>query len=290
MKKKFCRWQNLDNGVIILLFWKETIFMNKKILSALLVCVALFAPMTTCAAAEATPPILSVSGSGRVQSAPDQAAITLGVVTRAETAGEAQQENAAKATAIRSALTALGIEERDIKTEDYSFRPEYSRERNERNTIVGYTASNTIRVRVRDVALVGDVVDAVLANGANTIHSLDFSIRDTDALRKKALESAVKDARQGGHYRKRPRQIYRRRASCDGKHGDVPAAPEQHDDEEHGRCGGVYADRRGHAVADRGRAYRVHSLSLTSWKRKHLASLRLSICAASRCSASSAST
>ncbi len=169
--------------------------MNKKILSALLVCVSLFAPMTTCAAAEATPPILSVSGSGRVQSAPDQAAITLGVVTRAETAGEAQQENTAKATAIRSALTALGIEERDIKTEDYSFRPEYSRERNERNTIVGYTASNTIRVRVRDVALVGDVVDAVLANGANTIHSLDFSIRDTDALRKKALESAVKDAR-----------------------------------------------------------------------------------------------
>ena len=40
-----------------------------------------------------------------------------------------------------------------------------------------------------------DVVDAVLANGANTIHSLDFSIRDTDALRKRALESAVKDAR-----------------------------------------------------------------------------------------------
>ena len=161
--------------------------------AAVMLCFALFAPMTA-QAAEAQPPILSVSGSGMVQGAPDQAAITLGVVTRAETAGEAQQENAAKAAAIRSALANLGVEDADAKTEDYNFRPEYSREAGER-TVVGYTASNVIRVKVRNVALVGDVVDAALANGANTIHSLDFSIRDTDALRKRALESAVKDAR-----------------------------------------------------------------------------------------------
>ena len=168
--------------------------MNKKFFpAALLCCAALLAPITAQAAEE--PPILSVSGSGMVQGAPDQASVMLGVVTHAETAGEAQQENAAKATAIRAALSALGIEDKDVKTEEYIFRPEYSRETNERNVIVGYTASNTIRVQVRDVSIVGDVVDAVLANGANTIHSLDFSIRDTNGLRRKALESAVKDAR-----------------------------------------------------------------------------------------------
>ena len=160
--------------------------------AVLLGCAALFIPITAQAAEE--PPILSVSGSGMVQGAPDQATITLGVITRAETAAEAQQENAVKATAIRNALTALGIEDSDVKTEEYNFRPEYSREGVER-IVSGYTASNTMRVRVRNVAIVGDVVDAVLANGANTIHSLDFSIRDTDALRKRALESAVKDAR-----------------------------------------------------------------------------------------------
>ena len=152
--------------------------------AAVMLCLALFAPMKACAAAEAQPPILSVSGSGMVQGAPDQAAITLGVVTRA-----------AKASAIRSALTALGVEDADVKTEDYNFRPEYSREAGERSVVVGYTASNVIRVKVRNVALVGDVVDAALANGANTIRSLEFSIRDTDALRKRALESAVKDAK-----------------------------------------------------------------------------------------------
>ncbi len=163
--------------------------------AAMLLCCALFTPMTDCAAAEPDLPILSVSGSGMVQGTPDQAAVTLGIVTRAETAGEAQQENAAKATAIRNALAALGIEDKDIKTEDYNFSPEYSRERNERGVIIGYTASNTIRVKVRNVALAGDVVDAALASGANTVRSLDFSIRDTDGLRRRALESAVKDAR-----------------------------------------------------------------------------------------------
>ncbi|MBP5199715.1 MAG: SIMPL domain-containing protein [Schwartzia sp.] len=168
---------------------------TKFFAAVLLLCFALVAPLTDCAAAEAEPPILSVSGSGTVRSVPDQAAVTLGVVTRAETAGEAQQENAAKASAVKDALIALGIEENDIKTEEYRFNPEYSRERNERHVVVGYTASNVIRVKVRDVAIVGDVVDAALASGANTVHSLDFSIRDTEGLRKKALESAVKDAR-----------------------------------------------------------------------------------------------
>lgn len=167
---------------------KVRLFLSAVLLS----CAALFTPITAQAAEE--PPILSVSGSGMVQGAPDQAAITLGVVTQAETAAEAQQENAVKATEIRNALTALGIEDSDIKTEEYNFRPEYSREGVER-VVVGYTASNTMRVRVRNVAVVGDVVDSVLTNGANTIHSLDFSIRDTDELRKRALESAVKDAR-----------------------------------------------------------------------------------------------
>ena len=161
---------------------------------ALFCCFAFLMPLTTCAAAEELP-ILSVSGNGMVQSAPDQAAVTMGLVTRAETAGDAQQENAIKATAIRNALIEIGIEEKDIKTDEYSFKPEYSRERNERNIIVGYTASNTIRVHVRNVALASDVIDAALSNGANTVYSLDFSIRDTDALRKKALENAVKDAR-----------------------------------------------------------------------------------------------
>ncbi len=160
-----------------------------------LLCLLMVAAMPVCGAAEPELPILSVSGSGTVFGTPDQAEVTIGVVTHAATGGEAQQDNAVVSADVRNALMSLGIAEQDIKTEDYSFRPEYSREKNERNAVTGYTVSNMIRVRVRDVAIAGEVIDAALSNGANTIRSLEFSIGDTDALRKEALENAVKDAK-----------------------------------------------------------------------------------------------
>ncbi|MBR1886779.1 MAG: SIMPL domain-containing protein [Schwartzia sp.] len=170
--------------------------MNKKFFpAALLCCAALFVPIPA-QAADQELPILSVSGSGVVQGTPDQATVTLGVVTRRKTAGDAQQENAAKAAAIHRALIAFGIDGDDIMTEDYSFRPEYNHDKSGRTSIVGYTASNTVRVKVRDVDLVGGVIDAALDKGANMVRSLDFSIRDMDALRREALEQAVEDARE----------------------------------------------------------------------------------------------
>lgn len=147
-------------------------------------------------AAERPVPTISVNGAGVVMGVPDQAAVTLGVVTHAGTAGAAQTQNMAAARAIRDAVEALGVRRRDIQTQNYSFHPDYSRERNDGREIVGYTVSNTVLIRLDDVEMVGPVIDAALANGANTVDSLDFSIRDTRGLRREALAAAVKDARE----------------------------------------------------------------------------------------------
>ncbi len=147
-------------------------------------------------AAERPLPTISISGEGVVMGAPDRAAITLGVVTHAGTAEAAQTQNMAAARAIRDAVEALGVNRRDIQTQNYSFHPEYSRERNAGREIVGYTVSNTVLVRLDNVELVGQVIDAALSNGANTVDSLDFSIRDTKGLRREALAAAVRDARE----------------------------------------------------------------------------------------------
>ena len=151
---------------------------------------------STAYAAEQQPPILSINGSGSVESAPDQADLSLGVVTHATNAEDAQALNAKAATGIRNALASLGIADRDIRTEDYSFRPDYDRSDKHYNEITGYTVSNTVKVRINDLELVGQVIDAALANGANNVNSLDFSIRDTKALRRDALTAATKDARE----------------------------------------------------------------------------------------------
>ncbi len=162
-------------------------------LFALFMMLALAAPK---ALAAENPPMISVDGRGAVEAAPDQADITLGVVTRAEAAEEAQAENRAAVGRVLRALKELGLDERDIKTDDYAFRPDYRHTEDGQSVAVGYTASNMIRVRIQDLALVGPTVDAALANGANTVHALDFSVRDTDALRRAALGAAVRDAKE----------------------------------------------------------------------------------------------
>lgn len=155
-------------------------------------------PRASVEAAEAmsAAPSLSVSGHGSVQGVPDQATIALGVTTHATAAQEAQETNASASQRIRAALAAFDLEARDIQTQNYHFGPEYSYEDAQRGTILGYTVNHTLLVRIEDITRIGEIIDAALANGANNVTDLTFSIRDPRALRQEALTSAVKDARE----------------------------------------------------------------------------------------------
>ena len=147
-------------------------------------------------AAEQTVPILSIDGSGKSTASPDQAFISLGVITQAPEAQDAQSQNSAIANAIQASLSEIGIPEKCIQTRNYSFQILYSHERGHQDEITGYTVNNTVTVEVNDVSLVGKVIDAALSNGANRVSSLTFNIRDTKQLRKEALSNAIKDARE----------------------------------------------------------------------------------------------
>ncbi|MBQ1913988.1 MAG: SIMPL domain-containing protein [Selenomonadaceae bacterium] len=141
------------------------------------------------------PPLLSVNGQGMAQAAPDEAVVTISVTNHASDAKTAQQVNVSKASAIQNAIKGLGIEDKDIQTRNYSFYPTYSSEKGHENEINGYQASNSILVTIHDLGLVGQVIDTALGHGANQISSLDFRIRNTEKLRKEALTSAIRDAR-----------------------------------------------------------------------------------------------
>lgn len=174
--------------------------MKRIFLLGVVVLLAMIAvlPRATVEAAEsmAAEPSLSVSGHGSVQGVPDQATIALGVTTHAVAAQEAQETNASASQRIRSALGAFGIEARDIQTQNYHFSPEYSYEDAQRGTITGYTVNHTLLVRIEDITMIGEIIDAALTNGANNVTDLTFSIRDQRPLRREALTAAVKDARE----------------------------------------------------------------------------------------------
>ena len=152
-------------------------------------------PQETQAAEQPARPTLSVEGTGEANAAPDQATVAIGITTHAADAAKAQNDNAWTAAQIQNAIAALGIDAKDIQTQNYSFRPTYRTEENRRSEINGYTVDNTVLVCVRDIKLTGKVVDAALSHGANEISSLSFTASDARALRKVALKNAIADAR-----------------------------------------------------------------------------------------------
>lgn len=140
---------------------------------------------------------ISVTGTGVVKAKPDRAVLSLSVVTQAESAGEAISENADKMDRVIKAIRNVGILENQTETSAYSLNPiwEYPKEGGSPR-IVGYTCSNTLRVTVKNLDKVGEVIDAAVAAGANQVSSLQFTISD-EAMRQlglNALSLAVKDA------------------------------------------------------------------------------------------------
>lgn len=143
------------------------------------------------------PPQITISGRGEVRVAPDLATVMVGVQTRAQTAVEATAENSRKQKAVIDAIRAKGVAAAQISTSSFSVQPEtqYDPQRQSAPKITGYQVSNVVTVELRQVDLVGAVLDAALGAGANQVHSLSYSVAHPDSARRAALGQAVGRAR-----------------------------------------------------------------------------------------------
>ena len=143
------------------------------------------------------PPIpqINISSRGDVKVSPDRANIQIAVQTRAATAAQAAAENANKQKAVIDALRALGLRASEISTVGYSVNPEHRYEPNREPVVIGYTVTNTVSVDVRDLSLVGRIIDTAIAKGANLITSLNFYAANTGAARREAIAIAIQKAR-----------------------------------------------------------------------------------------------
>lgn len=149
-----------------------------------------------------------VNATAQVRRAPDQAVISLAVETPAPTAAEASRQNAERMTAVIEALRRLGIEREDIQTRRVELMPRYeAMDRRmpepmppdrmpQEPRIVGYIAVNQVVVTVDDIGLVGRVVDAGVAAGANRVTGIHFQLREPEAAYHEALRLAVQKARR----------------------------------------------------------------------------------------------
>ncbi|HEY0099392.1 MAG TPA: SIMPL domain-containing protein [Pyrinomonadaceae bacterium] len=135
-----------------------------------------------------------VSGDSLVQARPDTAMISVAVVTQAQTALAAQQENARRSEAMVRALKSAAGAGAEVETSGYSLQPQYTYRENQQPLIRGYEARNTVSVTLGDLTKVGPVIDAATAAGANNIDHLAFTLRRDEPARDEALGKATREA------------------------------------------------------------------------------------------------
>jgi uncharacterized protein len=166
-----------------------------RLIQALTLSAILALPMAAPARAEATVPTITVTGTGTSQAAPDMATLMIGVTTQGDTAAVALAANSAAVEAVIARLTASGIEARDMQTSNLSINPNWSSYDSSTPTIAGYVAMNVVTVRVRDLGGLGTVLDAAVADGANTLNGLTFGMANPEPALNEARKAAVVDAR-----------------------------------------------------------------------------------------------
>lgn len=151
------------------------------------------------ARADEIPRTISVRGHGEVAATPDIAHAAVGVRTVAETARAALSDNSATMTAILQALRNAGIADRDVQTIGLSLNPRWAPKVQDDGTrtqaLIGYEASNQLRVTCRDLSRLGELLDVLVEAGANDMHGIAFDIDDKARLIEEARALAVRDGR-----------------------------------------------------------------------------------------------
>jgi uncharacterized protein len=142
---------------------------------------------------------VKVSGEGSISVAPDFAEVTLGVTNTGKNAGDAVAANAQAANALVALIRSEGVAPADIQTSTVSVSPMFSQSLPNQETaptVTGYSVSNNVSVRIRDIPRLGALLDKAVTAGANSIYGIGFGHNNPSALLDKARPLAVADARR----------------------------------------------------------------------------------------------
>ena len=139
----------------------------------------------------------TVEGSGIVYAKADIANIQVGLKTGTKkTAAEATVDSTNKMNNIIAEIKKLGVEDKDIKTSDYSLNPVYNYTNAKGQELVGYEVTQTLTLKIRDLNKIGDVIAKTTEQGANQIGNINFTIDDEFALKNQARSLAIDKAKE----------------------------------------------------------------------------------------------
>jgi uncharacterized protein YggE len=139
-------------------------------------------------------PVVTLRISESLRSPPDQASLSISTESKAPTAAAALETNKGKTERLIAAIRAAGVAQKDIQTEGVNISPDYRYDQvNGRGSqrMVGYSASNTVRIKTRRIDRLSNLLDALAAAGADRIYGPNFEIADRAPLRFEARKRAM---------------------------------------------------------------------------------------------------
>lgn len=141
--------------------------------------------------------LFTATGTGKATGIPDTAQLSIGVTKTAPTVAVAQEKTNIAVNKIIQDLKNLGIEEKNIKTTNYSVNPNYDFGRGGQN-ITGYTVTQTLEINIAPLDLANKAIDISTVDGVNIVNGVNFIFDDKTKkeLEEKAREDAVKMAKE----------------------------------------------------------------------------------------------
>jgi len=152
----------------------------------------------TTALAESATPHISLTGTGQIAVAPDMAHITIGMAQEAKTAADAMEMISVAMAAVMDRLMQAGIAEEHMQTGSLRLDQRFSRDNDAPRKVVGYATYADVQVQVYALDDLGQVLDAVVRDGASQMNGLRFDVADKaphlDAARRAAVADALQKA------------------------------------------------------------------------------------------------
>lgn len=167
----------------------------KKFTSVFAAALLVFSVAGTNLAAAAEPNTIAVSGMAEQEVAPDMAYIDVGINVRADDAETARTQEAQIASQIRRALLGLAITDNDLQNTSYYLYQEYKVDRTGVRTADKYVLDSSIKVTVKDLDKLSQVIDNVVEAGATNISNITYALSTQNIIQRQLLATAVENAR-----------------------------------------------------------------------------------------------
>lgn len=166
----------------------------KKILVVSL-CMLLAGGAFSFAKEERFSPVINASSTVSKEILPNYVQINISVLTKNKIAEEASKQNAEISSVVVTKLKGLIDNKKGdmIETLNYNLSPQYNY-KDGKNEITGYSVTNTIKVKIRDVKSVSAIIDEALISGANNISELEFGYDDEGLVCNELYAKATRNA------------------------------------------------------------------------------------------------